>query len=49
VVNTYEFILPNYVEKRVSNFLDNIGEFSNFTNAALQLKPKSAGITCRVS
>jgi phospholipid-binding lipoprotein MlaA len=45
VVNTYEFILPNYVEKRVSNFLDNIGEFSNFTNAALQLKPKAAGIT----
>jgi phospholipid-binding lipoprotein MlaA len=45
VVNTYEFILPNYVEKRVSNFMDNIGEFYNFTNGALQLKPKSAGIT----
>jgi phospholipid-binding lipoprotein MlaA len=45
VVNTYEFILPNYVEKRVSNFMDNIGEFGNFTNAVLQLKPKSAGIT----
>jgi phospholipid-binding lipoprotein MlaA len=45
VVNTYEFIMPNYVEKRVSNFLDNIGEFGNFTNALLQLKPKAAGIT----
>ena len=45
VVNTYEFIMPNYVEKRVSNFLDNIGEFGNFTNAVLQLKPKAAGIT----
>jgi len=45
VVNTYEFIMPNYVEKRVSNFLDNIGEFGNFTNGVLQLKPKSAGIT----
>lgn len=45
VVNTYEFIMPNYVEKRVSNFFDNIGEFGNFTNGVLQLKPKSAGIT----
>jgi phospholipid-binding lipoprotein MlaA len=45
VVNTYEFILPNYVEQRVSNFMDNIGEFGNFTNGVLQLKPKSAGVT----
>ena len=45
VVNGYEFVMPNYAEKRVSNFLDNIGEFGNFTNATLQLKPKSAGIT----
>ena len=45
VVNTYEFIMPDYVEQRVSNFFDNIGEFGNFTNGVLQLKPKSAGIT----
>ena len=45
VVNAYAFVMPNYVEKRVSNFFDNIGEFQNFTNAGLQLKPKSAGIT----
>ena len=45
VVNTYEFIMPNYVEQRVSNFYNNIGEFGNFTNGVLQLKPKSAGIT----
>lgn len=45
IVNTYEFIMPNYVEKRVSCFMDNIGEFGNFTNGVLQLKPKSAGIT----
>lgn len=45
VVNTYEFIMPDYAERRVSNFFNNIGEFGNFTNAALQLKPKSAGIT----
>lgn len=45
VVNTYEFILPDYAERRVSSFFNNIGEFGNFMNAALQLKPKSAGIT----
>jgi len=45
VVNTYEFITPNYVEKRVSNFVDNIFEFNNFTNNLLQLKLKRTGIT----
>jgi phospholipid-binding lipoprotein MlaA len=45
VVNTYEFVMPDYAEQRVSNFFDNIGEFGNFTNGVLQLKPKSAGIT----
>ena len=44
-VNTYEFIMPDYAEQRVSNFFDNIGELTNFTNAAAQLKPTSAGIT----
>ena len=38
VVNTYEFIMPDYVEDRVSNFVDNIFEFNNFTNNLLQLK-----------
>lgn len=45
VVNTYEFITPNYVEKRISNFVDNVFEFNNFTNNLLQLKLKRAGIT----
>ncbi len=45
VVNTYEFITPNYVEKRVSNFVDNVFEFNNFTNNLLQLKLKRTGIT----
>jgi phospholipid-binding lipoprotein MlaA len=45
VVNGYEFVMPDYAEKRVSNFFDNLGEFGNFTNAVFQLKPKSAGIT----
>lgn len=45
VVNTYEFITPDYVEDRVSNFVDNIFEFNNFTNNLLQLKFEATGIT----
>jgi phospholipid-binding lipoprotein MlaA len=45
VVNTYEFITPDYVEDRVSNFVDNVFEFNNFTNNLLQLKFKQTGIT----
>lgn len=45
IVNTYEFIMPDYAEQRVSNFVDNIYEFNNFTNNLLQLKFKQTGIT----
>lgn len=45
VVRGYEFILPDYVEDRVSNAIDNISEFGNFTNNIYQLKLKAAGIT----
>lgn len=45
VVNAYEFIVPDYVEDRVSNFVDNVFEFDNFTNNLLQLKFKQTGIT----
>jgi len=45
VVKSYEFITPNYVEDRVSNFVDNVFEFNNFTNNLLQLKFKRTGIT----
>jgi phospholipid-binding lipoprotein MlaA len=45
VVKTYEFITPNYVEDRVSSFVDNVYEFNNFTNNLLQLKLKKTGIT----
>ncbi len=45
IVRTYEFILPNYAQERVSNAVDNIGEFGNVTNNLLQLKFKGAGIT----
>jgi len=45
IVRAYEFILPSYVQDRVSSALDNIGEFGNLTNNLLQLKLKHAGIT----
>lgn len=45
VVNTYEFITPDYVEDRVSNFVDNVFEFNNFVNNLLQLKFKQTGVT----
>jgi len=45
VVKSYEFITPNYVEDRVSNFVDNVFEFNNFTNNLLQLKFKQTGVT----
>ena len=45
IVRTYEFILPNYAQDRVSNAVDNIGEFGNVTNNVLQLKLKGTGIT----
>ncbi len=45
VVNTYKFITPDYVEDRVSDFVDNVFEFNNFTNNVLQLKFDEAAIT----
>ena len=38
LVSGYEFIMPDYVEDRISNFFSNIYEINNFTNNALQLK-----------
>lgn len=45
VVQVYQFIMPDYAEDRVSNFVDNVFEFNNFTNNLLQLKFKATGIT----
>lgn len=45
IVSVYTFIMPDYLEDRVSNFIDNIYEFNNFTNNLLQLKFKQTGIT----
>lgn len=45
VVSAYEFILPDYVEDRISGIFKNLGELSNFTNNLLQLKAKETAIT----
>ena len=45
VVRGYEWIMPDYGEQRVSNFVDNVFEFSNFSNNLLQMKFKRTGIT----
>jgi len=45
IVRTYEFITPDFMEKGVSNFVDNVYEFNNFTNNLLQLNIKDTGIT----
>jgi phospholipid-binding lipoprotein MlaA len=45
IVATYQFIMPDYAEDRVSSFVDNVYEFNNFTNNLLQLKIKKTGIT----
>ncbi len=49
VVRGYEFILPVYVQDRVSNFVDNVLEFNNFTNNLLQLKFKRRALPWRAS
>jgi phospholipid-binding lipoprotein MlaA len=38
VVNSYEFITPTFVQKRISSIYNNIGEVKNFTNSLFQLK-----------
>ena len=39
IVRAYEFVTPDFVENRVSDFFDNINEIPTFANALLQLKP----------
>ena len=43
IVRAYEFVTPDFVEDRVSDFFDNISEIPTFANAVLQLKPEIAG------
>lgn len=43
VVDVYQFALPGFARKGVSNLFSNLGEIMTFANSALQLKPKRAG------
>ena len=45
VVGAYEWVLPDYVEDRISGIFKNFGELGNFTNNLLQLKGKATAIT----
>ena len=45
IVSIYQAIMPDYFEDRVSDFVDNVYEFNNFTNSVLQLKLDKTGIT----
>jgi phospholipid-binding lipoprotein MlaA len=43
IVRAYEFVTPDFVEDRLSDFFANIREIPNFANSLLQLKPELAG------
>jgi len=45
IVNGYKYIVPEVIRGGVSNFFLNVGEVTNFTNAALQASPKKASKT----
>ena len=45
IVGAYEWILPDYVEDRISGIFNNLGELSNLGNNLLQLKGKGTAIT----
>jgi phospholipid-binding lipoprotein MlaA len=42
VVDAYEFVLPNLVQKGVTNFFKNLTEITNLTNSLLQFKMQKA-------
>jgi phospholipid-binding lipoprotein MlaA len=43
VVDAYEFVMPDFLEHRVSDFFSNLTEFRNGTNGLLQGRPDVAG------
>jgi len=45
VVGAYEWVMPDYLEDRISGVFKNLGELRNFTNNLLQLKGKGTMIT----
>ena len=42
IVRAYDFVTPDFVANRVSDFFDNLSEIPTFANALLQLKPEVA-------
>ena len=38
VVSGYEYVTPTFLQERVSNFYNNLGEIKNFSNSLFQLK-----------
>ncbi len=45
VVGAYEWIMPDYIEDRISGIFKNLGELKNLANNLLQLKGKEIAIT----
>jgi len=43
LVDAYEFVLPEFVRDRVSNFFRNLGEVNNAVNGLAQARPEVAG------
>ncbi len=45
LVGAYKWVMPDYLEERISGILQNFGELKNLTNNILQCKPKPTVIT----
>ena len=45
VVNGYEYVTPEFVQRRIFHFISNVFEFTNITNNLLQFKMKETGVT----
>jgi phospholipid-binding lipoprotein MlaA len=45
VVSSYEFVTPTFVQERVSDFYNNLGEVRNLTNSLFQLKGAESATT----
>ena len=43
VVRGYEFVTPDFVEERVTDFFSNLSEFRNAGNGLMQARPDAAG------
>ncbi|MEK0084260.1 VacJ family lipoprotein [Benzoatithermus flavus] len=43
LVHAYEFVTPDFIERRVTAFFSNLTEFRNATNGLLQGRPEIAG------